>query len=204
MRDIGTGEEISVGYVDVVHGRELRGWELRHYGFVCGCVACGDVEDVSFFFFSSFSFLSTVMWFCARRGVGVVVKDGMADITQEKGFAYATAQHRLQIQELERETWMLRGRRLLDGAREPQFATKMLRLAGLLQQEGLWDARLAAVFFDLALVCEVHGDFKMGLAAGERALLVKRDCQGVDFPEYAKYAEAVERIRVKRRREVEA
>lgn len=47
MRDIEAGEEVLVSYVDVEHDKRLRAWELRHYGFVCACVACGDEDDVS-------------------------------------------------------------------------------------------------------------------------------------------------------------
>lgn len=47
MRDIAEGEEITISYVDVQHDKRLRAWELRHYGFVCGCAACGDEDNVS-------------------------------------------------------------------------------------------------------------------------------------------------------------
>lgn len=47
MRDVEEGEEIVISYVDMEHDKRLRAWELRHYGFVCGCEACGDEEDVS-------------------------------------------------------------------------------------------------------------------------------------------------------------
>jgi hypothetical protein len=79
----------------------------------------------------------------------------------------------------------------------PELVGKLLKMAALLQQEGCWDARLACVFFDLALVCEVHGDYRMGVATGEKALQIKRDCEGTDSSEYQKYAAAVERIKMK-------
>lgn len=47
MRDIKEGEEITISYVDMEHDKRLRAWELKHYGFVCDCPACGDEEDVS-------------------------------------------------------------------------------------------------------------------------------------------------------------
>lgn len=47
MRDVAAGEEIVISYVDMEHDKRLRAWELRHYGFVCGCEVCGDEEDVS-------------------------------------------------------------------------------------------------------------------------------------------------------------
>jgi hypothetical protein len=57
-------------------------------------------------------------------------------------------------------------------------------------------------FLDIALVCECNGDFRMGVLAGEKALQIKKDCQGVDFLDFKKYAEAVERIKASRRREM--
>jgi hypothetical protein len=53
MRDVAAGEEITISYVDGEHDKRLRAWELRHYGFVCGCEACGDEEDVSRYAYSS-------------------------------------------------------------------------------------------------------------------------------------------------------
>ncbi|KAJ4993279.1 set domain-containing protein 5 [Stagonosporopsis vannaccii] len=167
MRDVGVGEELVICYVDVAHDRRLRAWELRHYGFVCGCVACGEGED-------------------------------------DSSPAFASAQRRLQLYDLDRETRRLRGSRLDDGAAQPGFAAKLLKMAALLQEEGAWDARLAGVFLDIALVCEANGDFMMGVRAGERALQVKRDAQGVDAADYKKYGEVLERIRAGRRREVGA
>jgi hypothetical protein len=119
-------------------------------------------------------------------------------LLQETSYAFKSAQRRLEIQELGREMQFLRGFGLGEGAKQPEVLVgKLLRMAALLQQEGSWDARLAGVFFDLALVCEAHGDYKMGVATGEKALQIKRDCQGSDFPDYHKYAEVVERIEMK-------
>ena len=56
MRDVHEGEEVTISYVDMEHDKRLRAWELRHYGFVCDCPACGDENDVSL---------------CRRRGCGV-------------------------------------------------------------------------------------------------------------------------------------
>jgi hypothetical protein len=47
MRDVQEGEELTISYVDMEHDKRLRAWELRHYGFVCDCAACGDENDVS-------------------------------------------------------------------------------------------------------------------------------------------------------------
>lgn len=46
MRDVKRGEEITLSYCNMEHGKRLRAWELRHYGFVCDCPACGDEDDV--------------------------------------------------------------------------------------------------------------------------------------------------------------
>lgn len=91
---------------------------------------------------------------------------------------------------------------MTEGAKQPDFVNKLLKMAVLLQKEGCWDARLAGVFLDIALVCEYSGDFKVGVLAGEKAVQIKKDCQGIDFPDFKKYAEAVERIKASRRREM--
>ena len=54
----------------------------------------------------------------------------------------------------------------------------------------------------MALVCEVNGDYKMGVLAGEKALQIKKDCQSIDSPDFKRYAEVVERIKASRRREM--
>lgn len=89
----------------------------------------------------------------------------------------------------------MRGSRLQDGAKQPGFAKKLLQMAALWQEEGIWDARLAGIFLDLALVCEANGDYKMAVTTGERALQIKKDCQGTDFPDYVRYTEVVERVK---------
>lgn len=49
-RDIAKGEEITVGYIDLVTEKEFRTWQLKHYGFVCDCEACtGDETDPTTF-----------------------------------------------------------------------------------------------------------------------------------------------------------
>jgi hypothetical protein len=52
-------------------------------------------------------------------------------------------------------------------------------------------------FLDMALVCEFKGDIKMALVTASKAVQVKKDCQGADFPEYAKYAAVLERLNMK-------
>lgn len=44
-RAIETGEEITLSYVDPFCEPSQRRWELQHYGFVCGCLACVDLDD---------------------------------------------------------------------------------------------------------------------------------------------------------------
>jgi hypothetical protein len=118
------------------------------------------------------------------------------NLLQETSYAFKSAQRRLEMEELSREMQFLRGPELGAGALHPDLVGKLLKMAALLQQEGSWDARLACVFLDLALVCEIHGDYRMGAATGEKALQIKRDCEGSDSPEYQTYAAAVERIKM--------
>jgi hypothetical protein len=118
------------------------------------------------------------------------------NLLQETSYAFKSALRRLEMQELSREMEFLRGPGLGAGALRPDLVGKLLKMAALLQQEGSWDARLACVFFDLALVCEVHGDYRMGAATGEKALQIKRDCEGSDSPDYQTYVVAVERIKM--------
>jgi hypothetical protein len=52
-------------------------------------------------------------------------------------------------------------------------------------------------FLDIALVCELKGDVKMAELTAAKAAQVKLDCQGADFPEYARYAAVLQRIKMK-------
>jgi hypothetical protein len=52
-------------------------------------------------------------------------------------------------------------------------------------------------FLDIALVCELKGDHGMAEVAGSKAVEVKRDCQGVDFPNYNRYTDVLDRIKSK-------
>ncbi|KAF2818634.1 SET domain-containing protein [Ophiobolus disseminans] len=119
------------------------------------------------------------------------------DEEDETTFANQSAERRFRLEELERETKNLRGKYLLQGAQDPNFAKKLLEMAALHQQEGDWTARLANVFLDIALVCEVHGDVEMAVVAGAKAVQVKRDCQGADFPDYSKYVDVLRRLKTK-------
>lgn len=64
---------------------------------------------------------------------------------KETTFAFESEERRLQVQELDRRTRMLRGHKLTEGAKQPEFANKLLKMAVLLQKEGCWDVRLAEV-----------------------------------------------------------
>ncbi|KAJ4366708.1 hypothetical protein N0V95_000036 [Ascochyta clinopodiicola] len=131
-------------------------------------------------------------WELAHYGF-VCACPACGDEDDESSFAFESAERRLQLQELDRETRLLRGVRLAEGVKQEGFVSKLLKMAVLLQEEG---------FLDIALVCELNGDFKMGVLAGEKALQIKRDSQGVDCPGFKRYAEAVERIKASRRREM--
>jgi hypothetical protein len=51
---------------------------------------------------------------------------------------------------------------------------------------------------DIALICEYKGDVKMAEVAATKAVEVKRDCQGSDFPNYVRYAHVLTRLRAKK------
>jgi hypothetical protein len=44
MRDVEKDEQITVAYCDMTHDKSTRRWELKHYGFVCDCLACSGNE----------------------------------------------------------------------------------------------------------------------------------------------------------------
>jgi hypothetical protein len=73
----------------------------------------------------------------------------------------------------------------------------LVEMAGLHQAEGDYTARLAHVYLDISLVCEVTGDRKMAVLAAGKAVQVKRECQGEDFPEYKRYEGVLKRMRGK-------
>jgi hypothetical protein len=52
-------------------------------------------------------------------------------------------------------------------------------------------------FLDMALVCELRGDVKMAALTAAKAVQVKKDCQGADFPEFRRYNDVFQRIKVK-------
>ncbi|KAH7134925.1 hypothetical protein B0J11DRAFT_426442 [Dendryphion nanum] len=46
ITDIAKDDQITLAYIDIVHDKATRLWELKHYGFVCDCAACsGDDSD---------------------------------------------------------------------------------------------------------------------------------------------------------------
>ncbi|KAL5119642.1 hypothetical protein ACEQ8H_002488 [Pleosporales sp. CAS-2024a] len=164
MQDIDQGDEITLSYCDMSHERQLRGWELKHYGFVCNCKSCEIDADGD---------------------------------TADGTWAYQSAQRRFRLEELAREVRHLRGPRIEKGAQVAGFVPKMLEMAKLLVEEGDWTPRLANVFLDIALVCELKGEFKSGCMAADKAVQVKKDCQGEDYPDYDKYVEVLVRMRIK-------
>jgi hypothetical protein len=46
-------------------------------------------------------------------------------------------------------------------------------------------------------VCEYKGDLRMAALTATKAVQVKKDCQGTDFPDYHKYADVLRRIQFK-------
>lgn len=67
------------------------------------------------------------------------------DEADTETFAYQSAERRFRLQDLENETRLLRGPHLGEGAKVPDFVTKLIKIAALHQQEGDFSARLANV-----------------------------------------------------------
>jgi hypothetical protein len=65
------------------------------------------------------------------------------DEDNESTFAHQSGVRRYRLQELKRETQLLRGARLEQGAMQEGFVKKLLEMAALHQQEGDFTARLA-------------------------------------------------------------
>ncbi len=67
------------------------------------------------------------------------------DEDDESTFAYQSATRRFRLMDLERETCFLRGPMLKEGAKQPEFVSKLLQLAALYQEEGNFTSRLASM-----------------------------------------------------------
>jgi hypothetical protein len=67
------------------------------------------------------------------------------DEDDESTFAHKSASRRFRLQELERETRFLTGKRLEEGIKQKDFVKKLLEMAALHQEEGDLTARLAGV-----------------------------------------------------------
>ncbi|KAI4616993.1 uncharacterized protein J4E87_008505 [Alternaria ethzedia] len=119
------------------------------------------------------------------------------DEEDETSYGYQSAERRFRLQELERETRFFRGANLEKGAQRDDFVKKLLQLAALHKAEGDYTARLANLFLDIALVCELRGDLGMAELTAGKAVEVKRDCQGADFPNYSRYTDVLHRIKSK-------
>ncbi|KAL6711479.1 hypothetical protein ACN47E_004413 [Coniothyrium glycines] len=119
------------------------------------------------------------------------------DEDDESTFAHQSAKRRSQIRQLEQETHLLRGANLGQGAATAGFIQQLLQLCVLHQEEGDSAVKLAIICLEIALVCEMHGDWKMGKLAAAKAIQVKQDCQGRDFPDLQKYIEVYRRIAAK-------
>jgi hypothetical protein len=136
-------------------------------------------------------------WELKHYGFACACRACTSDERDEATFAYQSAGRRFRLQELEKETRGLRGARLEVGAQREGFVGKLVEMAGLHQAEGDYTARLAHVYLDISLVCEVTGDRKMAVLAAGKAVQVKRECQGEDFPEYKRYEGVLKRMRGK-------
>ncbi|KAF1967831.1 SET domain-containing protein [Bimuria novae-zelandiae CBS 107.79] len=111
-----------------------------------------------------------------------------------EGFARQSIARRYRIKELDHMTSYLRGPNLELGVKEPEFVKQLLELAVLHMEIGDYSMRLAGIYVDLAMACEVAGDFAHGRDMAANALRIKRDCQGEDSPDYDKYKGILKRL----------
>ena len=52
-------------------------------------------------------------------------------------------------------------------------------------------------FLDIAIICEYKGDIQMARVAATKAVEVKRNCQGTDFPNFYRYEEVLRLVQPK-------
>ncbi|KAH8722595.1 hypothetical protein GQ44DRAFT_828902 [Phaeosphaeriaceae sp. PMI808] len=115
----------------------------------------------------------------------------------ESTYAYQSGVRRYRLQELESETRPHRGMNLPSRVGDREFVMKLLEMAILHREEEEFSPRLANVFLDVALLCEFAGDFSMAMMSATKAVGIKKNCQGEDFPDYHQYVMIMDRIRTK-------
>jgi hypothetical protein len=84
-------------------------------------------------------------WELKHYGFACDCRACIGDEDDENTFAHQSAERRFRLQELERETRLLRGKWLEKGAKRDDFVKKLLEMAALHQKEGDFTARLANV-----------------------------------------------------------
>jgi hypothetical protein len=52
-------------------------------------------------------------------------------------------------------------------------------------------------YLDIAVVCEHKDDLKMAEKVAAKAVKIKKDCQGADFPNFYRYTDVLDRIKAK-------
>ncbi|KAF2005660.1 SET domain-containing protein [Amniculicola lignicola CBS 123094] len=119
------------------------------------------------------------------------------DVTNLNSWAGKSEERRFRMRELDEETHTLRGRNLEAGARTEGFLAKLLEFAKLLIEERDHTIHLANIYVDIALICERQGNLVIAKATAEKALRVKLDCHGPDFPDLKNYTGVVRRIKKK-------
>ena len=70
----------------------------------------------------------------------------------------------------------------------------LLEYIGLLIKEGDYSGRLSNAYLDLGLFCEAQGDLKMAQQVTKKALKIRLENVGPDYPDIKNYAEVVKRI----------
>ncbi|KAF2122694.1 hypothetical protein BDV96DRAFT_608623 [Lophiotrema nucula] len=117
-----------------------------------------------------------------------------ADDDDPDSFAAKSAARRYRLSELQRELEPVRGWALHKAGTKDGFAQYLLEYIGLLIEEGDYSGRLSSAYLDLGLFCESKGDLKMAQQATKKALKIRLDNMGSDYPDIKDYATVVKRI----------
>ncbi|KAF2275738.1 SET domain-containing protein [Westerdykella ornata] len=114
-----------------------------------------------------------------------------------QSFAGKSETRRYRLMELEQEFRLTRGEYIGFGVSQPGFIEKLLEYATLLLEEGDYTVRLANTYLDIAIVCEKKGDLLLAKRSALKALRIKLETQGPDYPDIPKYQGVVQRIKRK-------
>ncbi|OAL44501.1 SET domain-containing protein [Pyrenochaeta sp. DS3sAY3a] len=154
-------------------------------------------EELTFSYCDMSHDKATRAWELKHYGFKCDCRACTEDERDVNGFAYKSRVRRFRIMDLESETRCKRGLLLESNAKDRMFVTKLVELATLYLSEGNYSARLAGVYLDIVLVCEMHNDLGMAVRGAAKAEEVKRMIQGTDHPEYELFIDVKNRVEAK-------